>query len=253
VTGLRRFLYAAWYYGWTAVLCLVFVPAWVLPRPVLMFGISIWSKLLTWGMRVIGGVRVEIRGLERLPRGGVLLAAKHQSMFDIIPPFAFLPDACFVLKKELLAIPVFGRHCIKAGMIAVDREAHAKALRDLVAAARERLGQGRQLVIFPEGTRKAPGEPVDYKPGVAALYRDLGLACTPIATNSGDCLSAAGLVTRPGAVVFEILEPIPAGLRRGEFMRELQDRIEAASARLSQASEVRPLPSATDSNQDPQP
>ena len=232
MSGPRRGLYAVGYYGWTVVLSLVFIPAWILPRRVLMTGIALWSRLLTFGLRVIGGVRVEIRGLDRLPPGGTLIAAKHQSMFDIIPPFAFLPDACFVLKTELMAIPVFGQHCAKAGMIAVDRDAHAKALRALVTAAQTRLGQGRQLIIFPEGTRRAPGAAADYKPGVAALYRDLGLTCTPIATNSGVCLNAAGLVRRGGTVVFEILDPIPAGLKRGEFMRELQDRIEAASDRL---------------------
>jgi 1-acyl-sn-glycerol-3-phosphate acyltransferase len=232
VTGLRKGLYAVWYYGLTALMCVLFIPAWALPRRVLMQGIWLWSRLLTFGLRVIGGVRVEVRGLEHLPQGGVLIAAKHQSMLDIVPPFAFLPDACFVLKKELMAIPLFGQHCRKAGMIAVDREAQAKALRDLVTAARLRIAEGRQLIIFPEGTRKAPGEAPDYKPGIAALYRDLGLACTPMATNSGAFLTASGLVRAPGVVVVEILEPIPAGLKRGEFMRELQDRLEGASERL---------------------
>jgi len=234
MNGVRKGLYAVWYYGWTALLTVAFIPAWVLPRGFLTFGISIWSRLLTWGLRVIGGVRVEIRGLDRLAPGASLIAAKHQSMLDIIPPFAFLPDACFVLKKELMAIPLFGQHCAKARLIPVDRQAHAKALRDLVSVARQRIGEGRQLIIFPEGTRREPGAPATYKPGVAALYRELALACTPIATNSGTYLTPAGLPKRPGVVVFEILEPIPAGLKRGEFMRELEDRIETASTRLSE-------------------
>lgn len=232
MTGARKTLYAIWYYGWTVLLTVVFIPAWLLPRSAMTFGISMWSRLLTWGLRVIGGVRVEIRGLDRLAPGASLIAAKHQSMFDIVPPFAFLSDACFVMKKELMAIPVFGQHCTKAGMIAVDRAAHAKALRDLVSAATARLGEGRQVIIFPEGTRHAPGDPTDYKPGVAALYRELGVACTPVATNSGEYLTAAGLPKRGGTVVFEILDPIPAGLKRGEFMRELEIRIEGASQAL---------------------
>jgi len=235
VIALRKALYAVWYYGWTAFLAILFIPAWVLPRKALMLGIGLWSRLLTWGLRVIGGVRVEIRGLGRLPEGGFLIAAKHQSMFDIVPPFAFLPGACFVLKKELLAIPVFGQHLRKARMIPVDRAAHASALRKLVAAARGRLAEGRQLLIYPEGTRHRSGAEADYKSGVAALYRELGLACIPIATNSGTYLSAAGLPERPGTVVFEILDPIPAGLKRGEFMRVLQDQLETASDRLAGA------------------
>jgi 1-acyl-sn-glycerol-3-phosphate acyltransferase len=224
-----------WLYGLTALMSILLVPTLILPRRVLMTSIAFWAWLETWGLRHIGGVRVEVRGLQHLPPGGALIAGKHQSMFDIAPPFAFLPDACFVLKKELMAIPFFGWHCRKARMIPVDREAHAKALKDLVVQARDRLQAGRQLLIFPEGTRKTPGSPPDYKPGVAALYRELGLPCTPMAVNSGDHLSSSGMLIRPGVVVFELLEPIPAGLKRAEFMRLLEARIETASAALRQS------------------
>lgn len=232
MTAVRRILYAIWFYALTVVLVLAFVPLWLLPRRALMTGIGAWSRLTTWGLRVFGGVRTEIRGLERLPPGAALLGVKHQSMYDIVPPFAYLDDACFVMKRELMRIPLVGQHCRKARLIAVDRDAHAQALRDLVAAAKDRLGDQRQLLIFPEGTRRAPGEATDYKPGVAALYRELGLPCTPVATNSGVHISNSGMVLKPGVVVFEILEPIPAGLKRGEFMRVLEGRIEAASDRL---------------------
>jgi 1-acyl-sn-glycerol-3-phosphate acyltransferase len=153
-------------------------------------------------------------------------------MFDTVGPFSFLHDACFVLKKELLVIPFYGWYSIKGGMIAVDREGHASALKKLVKDARARLSEDRQVIIFPEGTRKDPGEAPDYKPGVAALYRDLGLPCTPLATNSGVHWPAHGFLRRPGTIVFHFLEPIPAGLKRGEFMRELEERIETASNAL---------------------
>src|SRR5262249_40780239 len=161
-----------------------------------------------------------------------LIAAKHQGMFDTIGPFSYLPDACFVLKKELLSIPFYGWHAKKARMIPLDREGSSKALKDLMRAARDRLSEPRQVVIFPEGTRTAPGAPPDYKPGVAALYRDLGLPCTPMATNSGVHWPAHGFLRRPGTIVFEFLPAIPPGLKRDEFMHELQDRIETASNRL---------------------
>jgi 1-acyl-sn-glycerol-3-phosphate acyltransferase len=137
-----------------------------------------------------------------------------------------------VLKKELLVIPFYGWYTIQGGMIAVDREGHASALKKLVPDNRERLSEDRQVIIFPEGTRKDPGAEPDYKPGVAALYRDLDLPCTPLATNSGVHWPAHGFLRRPGVIVFEFLEPIPAGLKRGEFMRELQDRIETATNAL---------------------
>jgi 1-acyl-sn-glycerol-3-phosphate acyltransferase len=231
----RRAAYAVWLYGWTVFWVIVLIPTLLLPSWGIMWGVRCWSRLGTWGLRWIGGVRTEVRGLEHLPPGGCLVAAKHQSMYDILPPFGFLPSAAFVMKKELMRIPIFGWHCRNAGMIEVDREGHAKALRDLVAQAADRIDKGRQVVIFPEGTRQAPGAPPDYKPGVAALYRELGAPCVPMAANVGDCLSSWGLVKRPGVVTFQLLEPIPAGLKRGEFMRELEARIETATAALRAA------------------
>jgi 1-acyl-sn-glycerol-3-phosphate acyltransferase len=193
---------------------------------------AIWAWVVRWGFQAICGVKIEFRGLERLPKGAALIAAKHQGMLDVVVPFTFLDDPCFVMKKELMILPVFGWFAWKTGMIPVDREAHAKALKKLVTDTRARLKDARQIVIFPEGTRTAPGAPGDYKPGVAALYRDLEVPCWPIATNSGQCWPAHGFMKRPGKVVFEVLEPIPAGLKRGQFMSELESRIETASNAL---------------------
>jgi len=195
-------------------------------------GLRLWARLMVWGMRVIGGVRLEVRGTEKLPQGAYLIAAKHQSMFDVVPPFTFAPDSLFVMKKELARIPLFGWLSRKAKMIRVDRRAHAKALIALIADAKQLMSEPRQLLIFPEGTRHPPGAPPDYKPGVAALYRELGLPCVPLATNSGVCLDGGGFVKKPGTVVVQILDPIAPGLKRAEFMSILQDRIESASAAL---------------------
>jgi 1-acyl-sn-glycerol-3-phosphate acyltransferase len=153
-------------------------------------------------------------------------------MLDTIVPFVVLPDVCFVMKRELTFIPLFGWHAMKATMIWIDRGAQAKALRKMVTDAQDRFVHDRQLIIFPEGTRKAPGAEPDYKPGVAALYRDLNLPCSLVATNSGQHWPAKGILRHPGTVVFEFLEPLPAGLKRGEFMKEIQARIETASNAL---------------------
>ena len=229
---LRSVLYGVWYYGVTAGLSIAYVPLLILPRAILREGIRIWARLLIWGMRVIGGVRLEVRGLEHLPQGAALIAAKHQSMFDVVPAFALMPDALFVMKRELLRIPLFGWHNLKHGTIVVDRGGAANAMRKLINEARERFKQPRQLLIFPEGTRRAPGAPPDYKPGVAGMYRDLGVPCVPIATNTGVHIDTQGVAKSSGVVVYEILEPIPAGLKRADFMRILQERIETASTAL---------------------
>jgi 1-acyl-sn-glycerol-3-phosphate acyltransferase len=229
---MRRALHSAWLFGVTALLMVLYLPLLILPRPAMRGGLKLWAVLMVFGLRWIGGVRLEVRGAERLPTGSYLIAAKHQSWFDIVSPFLFAGDGLFVMKKELGKIPLFGWLSRKAGMIEVDREAHAKALRDMITQAKRLMAQPRQLLIFPEGTRHPPGAQTSYKPGVAALYRELDLPCVPVATNSGVCLDPHGVAKRPGVVVVQILEPIPPGLKRGEFMRLLQERIDSASNAL---------------------
>lgn len=232
VTPIRTVLFALWFYLISVPLAIAYSVLLLLPRKAMTEAIRFWARLIVLGLRVFGGVRMEVRGREHLPLGPALVAAKHQSLFDFIGPFVFYPDACFVLKKELLNIPFFGWHARKGRMIPIDRGGHAKALKDLVRATRDRLTEPRQVVIFPEGTRQTPGAPPDYKPGVAALYRDLAMPCTPMATNSGVHLNAQGFLLRTGTIVFEFLPPIPAGLKRAEFMQRLEDSIETASNAL---------------------
>ena len=153
-------------------------------------------------------------------------------MLDVVAPFAVLDDPCFVLKKELMVLPFFGWFAWKTKMIPVDRSAGSTALKTMVKQARARLAEGRQILIFPEGTRAPVGAPADYKPGVAAIYRDLDVPCWPVATNSGVHWPAHGFRRYPGTVVFEFLPPIPAGLKRAEFMKRLEDSVETASAAL---------------------
>jgi 1-acyl-sn-glycerol-3-phosphate acyltransferase len=219
-------------YGLLLVMGLLWLPALLARRGITLFGVRLWTRLVLGGLRLLCGVRIEVRGLHHLAGGPALIAAKHQSMLDTVAPWRFLPDPCFVLKQQLLSLPVYGWYARKADMVAVDREAHAKALRQLVTDARAQLAQRRQLIIYPEGTRQDPGAPPDYKPGVAALYRDLEIPCVPMATNSGLHWPPHGLGFRPGVVVFEFLEPIPAGLKRAAFMQQLQQRIETASTAL---------------------
>jgi len=153
-------------------------------------------------------------------------------MFDTMGALLAFDDPCYVMKKELMWIPFYGWFCAKAGMIVVDREGHSKALRKLLTEGQASLKAGRQLIIFPEGTRVAPGETGEYKPGIAALYRSGDLPCIPMATNSGVHWPAHGFLRTPGTIVYEFLEPIPPGLPRPEFMRLLEERIEAGSKAL---------------------
>lgn len=228
----RSWLFAVWLYGLTVLMILAALPLFLLPRGAIRWTMRQHARVIAFGLRWIVGARLEFRGIEHAPRGRALVAGKHQSMLDTIAPFLVLPDPCFPMKAELTRLPLYGWVAAKTRMITVDREAGAAALRHLVVDARDRLADGRQVLIFPEGTRREPGAPPDYKPGVAALYRELDGPCHLLATNSGGCWPPHGLLKRPGVIVFEFLPPIPAGLKRGEFMRTLEERLETASAAL---------------------
>lgn len=232
MTTVRSLLFTLWLYLSMPLFAVLLSPALLMPHKAAMGVIKLWARFVLFGLRWIAGVKVEVRGLEHRPNGPALIAAKHQGMLDVIAPFAFLDDACFVMKKELMPLPFFGWFAWKTKMIAVDRAAHAKALKAMVRQTRARLAEGRQILIFPEGTRTTPGEPADYKPGVAAIYRDVDAPCWPVATNSGVHWPAHGFKRYPGTVVFEFLPPIPAGLKRVEFMKQLESRIEDASTAL---------------------
>jgi 1-acyl-sn-glycerol-3-phosphate acyltransferase len=232
VITIRSLLFVAWLYLSMVLFAVGLSPALLMPYRPAMWVIRSWSKFCLFGLRWIAGVKVEFRGLEHRPTGAALIAGKHQSMLDVIAPFAILPDNCFVMKQELAPLPFFGWFATKTKMIAVDRSAHSKALKDMVRQARARFAEGRQMLIFPEGTRAPVGAPADYKPGIAALYRDLDCACTPMATNSGVCWPAHGFRRYPGVVVYEFLPAIPAGLKRDAFMATLEERLEGASTAL---------------------
>ncbi len=220
-------------YALLACMALACLPLLLGPRSWAFAAIKAWTRITLGALRLLCGVRVEVRG--EPPRGAALIAAKHQSMLDTIAPLLVLRDPAYVLKRELLRLPFYGWYAAKMDMLPVDREGGSAALRAMVGGARARLADGRQLLIFPEGTRQPPGAAPDYKPGVAALYRELGAPCTPLATNSGLHWPAHGWVRRPGLVVYEFLAPIPAGMKRASFMAVLEDTLEAGANRLMAA------------------
>lgn len=226
----RSIAYNLTLYLTAIVIGIAATPALLMPRGAAVFVIRHLARISIWLLRVIAGTRYEVRG--KLPEGGVLIAAKHQSMWDTIAMPVILNDPAIVLKAELLWIPYYGWFSKKADMIGIDRGAGAKAVRHLIQQGKAALALGRPIVIFPEGTRAAPGAKLDYKPGVAALYRQLGVPCVPVAVNSGLFWPRRKFLRRPGTIVVEFLEPIPPGLDRETFMATLSERIETATGRL---------------------
>ena len=228
IVWLRSALFMAWFLAATMILSLAFLPVLVFPRGATVWLARIWARVTFWGLKFFAGIDWEIRGTP--PKGAVLVASKHMSMWDTLALYLALDTPAIVLKRELLYIPFYGWFLWKGAAIAIDRSAGPRALRKMSHAAETALSQGRPILIFPEGTRKKPGAAPDYKPGVAGLYAMLDVTCVPVALNSG--VHWTGFVKRPGTIVLEFLEPIPAGMRRPAFMTLLQERIETATDRL---------------------
>jgi 1-acyl-sn-glycerol-3-phosphate acyltransferase len=175
-----------------------------------------------WALRLLCGIRLRITGLQHLPDGAALIAPQHQSAFDTFVWLTLVPRCCYVLKRELLRIPLFGPLLPLAGMIAVDREGGATALRGLLREGERAVRERRQIVIFPEGTRAAPGTLLPLQPGVAALAARIGLPVIPVATDSGLYWGRRAFHKRPGTIHVRILEPIAAGTPRGQLMSRLE-------------------------------
>ena len=225
---LRSALFMVWFLAVTTVLSLAFLPVLILPRGATVWMARLWSRLTFLGLKLFAGVDWEIRGTP--PAGPVLVASKHMSMWDTMALYLALDTPAIVLKRSLLYIPFYGWFLWKATAIAIDRSAGASALRKMSAAAQGVLARGRPILIFPEGTRKKPHAPPDYKPGVAGLYALLKVPCVPVALNSG--VYWTGFIKTPGTIVLEFLEPIAPGLKRDAFMALLESRIETATNRL---------------------
>lgn len=236
MTFLRSMVFNALFLGGTAVAVVLALPLLAAPPAWLIGYVRGWAQAVVALLRVICGIRLEVTGLANIPAGGAIIAAKHQSAFDTVLWLMLMPAdrpaPVYVLKKELLSIPVWGLLARRCGNIAVDRKAGASALRGMVRAAQAVLAAGRPVVIFPEGTRTAPGERVAYQPGVAALAIASGAPVVPVATDSGVSWGRRAFHKRPGCIHVSVLPPLPAGLPRAALMSALEGAIEEESERL---------------------
>jgi 1-acyl-sn-glycerol-3-phosphate acyltransferase len=191
-----------------------------------------WVRSTLWLHRATCGVDDEIRGVENIPSGGFLVAAKHQSAWETLRLVELFPRPAFILKRQLLWMPIFGWFLAKFGMVPVDRGKGSEAIAAMTERARRAIAEGRQIIIFPEGTRRPPLAPAAYRQGLARLYAALGTPCLPIALNSGLFWPRRSFVHRPGTILMQILPPIPPGLDPDAFARRVEATIEAASESL---------------------
>jgi|SRR5712671_363978 1-acyl-sn-glycerol-3-phosphate acyltransferase len=208
------------------------IPTLAMPHQAIVAVMKFWAHTNFWLLRVVCGVACEFRGIEKIPTGALLIASKHQSLWETFALITLFADPAFILKRELMWIPFYGWYAWKAGMIPVSRGKRAQALADMTNSARQELNRGRQILIFPEGTRRAPGAAPAYKFGVAHLYGETGVACLPVALNSGLFWPRRSFRRYPGTIVVEILDPVAPGLSKQQLIDELARVIEPATARL---------------------
>ena len=233
---LRSLVFNVLFYTVLVILAIVALPTFAMPPRAMLTVAQWWAKATLVLMRVVCNIRVEFRGIEKIPAGPLLIVAKHQSFWETFVLPGFFNRPIFILKRQLMQIPVFGQFLAKTGMIAIDRNAGVKALLDMTRRAREAVRSGRQLVIFPEGTRRAPGAPPDYKTGFAQIYSSCGVACLPVALNSGLFWPRRTFMRYPGTLVVEFLDPLPPGLSRKDFIDRISVAIEGATNRIVDAA-----------------
>ena len=232
IARVRSLLYHLLFLIWTFGLAIPILPLLLAPRSWIVAAARLWQNGTLFLLRVVVGLRWEVRGRENIPTGPALIASKHQSAWETVVFHNLLSDPAFILKKELQAIPFIGWYLTKHGMVPIDRKAGAAAMKVMLRGAQAALQRGSQVVIFPEGTRTGLDQAAPYNPGVGLLYASLDMPVVPVAVNSGLFWPRRGLVIRPGTVTIEFLPAIPPGMDRRQFIATLQDRIEAAVARL---------------------
>lgn len=228
---MRSYVFNILFYAWTTILSIAAIPLLLAPPQYCRALGRFWVRTTFALLAVVVGLRYRVIGGEHVPDGPVIFASKHQSAWDTFAFPVILPHPVYVLKRELVRIPIWGWLLNRSGVIPINRAAGGGAVREMIRSARKVIP--RPIVIFPEGTRTAPGESRRYHPGVAALYRDLGIPVVPVALNSGLFWPRRSRPRRAGTITVEFLPPIPPGLDRQSFMTELKSRIEAASDRLA--------------------
>jgi len=232
VRMLRSGLFKGLFYLWTAVFCILYIPLFWLPRNGLIEFQRVWSRGVRFLLRAIMNIKIEIRGSDYVPIGGALIAMKHQSSLDTFVMHTIVSHPAFVMKKELLKIPLYGRFCLNTGMIPVDRDGGLKALKGLMQDSAHAIQGQRQLIIFPEGSRTIPGNHIEYQSGIFGIYKYTQQPVVPVGLNSGVYWPKKGNLVPGGTIIFDFLKPIEAGLKKDEFMNALEKSIESSSNAL---------------------
>ena len=224
------FLFNIFYVFWTVFIGIIFLPAVFFPQHIIILIVGkIWARGLYFFLKIFCNLKLNLIGKNNIPSSPAIFASKHQSALETFMFHLLLNKPVFVLKKELLDIPIFGFYLKKMGMIAIDRDGGIRSLKLLLKQVQDKIKEGYSIVIFPEGTRTIPGKTTEYNPGIVAIYNLKIAPIIPVALNTGCFWPKKSFLKKPGSFSIEFLEKMPAELDKKEFMIRLKDEIELSS------------------------
>ncbi len=217
---------------WTVLMGTLSIPFIFLPSKYMRFPAKIWIKGIFILLKYICGVTHQLKGHENLSKEPLIIVSKHQSAFETFALYYYLDSSFFIHKKQLYYIPVFGQYLLKSGMVAIDRSGQAKTMRKMILEVKKKLDDGSTIIIFPEGTRKKPGEKADYKTGFVGIYNSTKRKLQPVALNSGLCWQKGAKKIKRGHIVIEFLPQIETGLSKKDVLEKVENSIESATNKL---------------------
>ena len=217
---------------WTILMGFLCIPFLFLPSAYIRLPAKIWITFIFFLLRTICKITYQIKGLEKVPKEPLIIVSKHQSAFETFALYYHLKNSFFIHKKQLFYIPIFGQYLLKSNMVSIDRAGQAKAMRKMILDVKKKLDEGSSIIIFPEGTRKKPGEKADYKTGFVGIYNTAKRKLQPVALNSGLFWQKGIKIIKKGHIIIEFLQQIDVGLDKKEVLEKVENDIESATTNL---------------------
>ena len=217
---------------WTILMGILSLPFIFFPSKYIRFPAKTWIKGIFILLEYICGVTHEVRGCNNLTNEPLIIVSKHQSAFETFALYYYLENSFFIHKKQLFYIPIFGQYLLKSNMVSIDRAGQAKAMRKMISDVKKKLDHGSTIIIFPEGTRKKPGEKTDYKTGFIGIYNTTKRKLQPVALNSGLSWQKGIKIIKKGHIVIEFLPQIETGINKKEVLEKVERSIESATNKL---------------------
>ena len=208
------------------------IPFLFLPSAYIRLPAKIWITFIFFLLKTICKITYQIKGLEKVPKEPLIIVSKHQSAFETFALYYHLKNSFFIHKKQLYYIPVFGQYLLKANMVAINRKGKSSAMIKMIHEVKNKIDKGSSVIIFPEGTRKKPGEKTNYKTGFIGIYKEVKRKILPVALNSGLFWPKRPWIMREGNIIIQFLDCLPANLKREEILNIVENNIEDASNKL---------------------